>query len=763
MKALILKEFRERLPVLIIGVILGFCPVLIIFIYSLSHPSDIALRNLGSVVCLLEYLALAVFYTMFITGTAIAGEVERKNLSFLFSLPVSRARIWCIKFLASLISMGLILGVFILVNRDYLELDKIAKSYRDGITLILIVLPLLTLAISIFSSSISSRETSSSGLSLLFLIVVLTTLALSSYLLDWFLFYRSFVIALIGWMLFFIIGSFIIFLKADYPDNLKKMMTAAKVSILGLLLLAILQMTLAFWDQKLPPGTPYPMNISVNTRGDMIFHVYYNEPSGHRLIFQSSLWIMNEPGYKIMSLHGAAYENIDFTPSGDIDYTKLRESQVLCHFISTEATFELWRTDIKGKRRRKLYSSVINYRDWYLIAPVYAGDRTVLFIPCKDRNTEGSQKLVILSPSGDVERTFPLPGYITSERGRFLRVLGGKLYIQNIPYSTGRTEGNYEFGALYRVDLETGAIETLYDLSKIKPASTTADKAQTVKDSASDTHPVEVVSHIYTNPYLISPSGTLQLLRRSFRNEKDHIRDELYLIDLTKGGHQELITAIPGNIRNLSWLKGKDIFIYSCRYDEDMKDTRAHVIKYDVAMRHQEILFEGGKGEILYPTREQFSRFAEYGDYAGIDGRVYPEQAEKYLLPLFDSKTKAMRVILLNLVDGSRSILLEGNGIGYAVLSPDLTQLAYFKIDRELPPLHDKYMGDASLWIRDLKTGESRKVQEYSRVEILFHRPRSIYITWRTDKELIVTWEPVKIFSVTEKGRSVKLVYPKTH
>lgn len=764
MKALIIKELRERMPVLIIGLILGICPALVIFIYSLSHPSDIALHNLGTVVCLLEYLALAIFYTMFITGTTFAGEVERKNISFLFSLPLSRIRIWCVKFMACLISMGLIIGVFLLVNSGFLELDKILKSYRDGFTLILIVLPLLVLAISIFSSAISSRETASSGLSLLFLIIVLFTLALSSYMLDWFQSYRSLVIALIGWILFFIIASLIIFVKADYFDNHKKMMTAAKVSVAGLLIIASLQMAFAFVDLKMPPGTPCPWNIAVNAKGDMAYQIYrddrHSESSGSHFFPATSLWLMKEPGHKIVSIQSSTIASFDFTPAGDIDYTVVRNNQILGHFISPEATVEFWRSDMRGENRRRLYSTVINIRDWHIITSAYSGDRTLLFIPDKDTNREGSPTLVILSASGSVERTFPLPCYISGDRGIFLRELGGALYIQTRPYSTGRTEGNHEFGALYRFNIETGAVETLYDLNKKTPPSTIANSTQKGRDSAKAPRQMEVVSHIVTEPDLISPSGTLQLLRRSLRNDKDHVRDELYLIDLKKGGHEELITAIPGYIRNMSWLNGKDTFTYSCRYDKDMPDTSAQVIQYDAETQCKKALFTSARGELLYPIRAQFYSFLDFGDYAGVDGRIHPKQAEKYLLHLFNKETKTMRLILLNLADGSHTTLMEGEGIGYAALSPDLTQFAYFKNDRTLPPFHDKYRGDSSLWIKDISTGESQKVQDYPGEEILFHRPQNVDIIWRTDEELMVILEPAKIISVTEKGRSVKQVYP---
>jgi|GEM_PF-2242664 len=764
MKALLVKELRERLPVLIIGVILGFCPALVVFIHSSSHPSDIAVRNLSTVVCLLEYLALAIFYTMFITGTTFAGEVERKNLSFLFSLPVSRIRIWCVKLTACFISTGLIIGVFLLVNSGFLELDKILRSSRDGFTLILIVLPLLVLSISLFTSSISTKETASSGLSLLFLIIVLFTLALSSYLLDWFQSYRSLVIALIGWVLFFIIASLLIFVKADYFDNHKKTMISATVSVLGLLIVASIQMALAFLDHKTPAGTPCPCDIAVNSEGDMAYQIYHNDRSsvnsGSRILPATSLWLMKEPGHRIASLQSSTIANFSFTQAGDIDYTVVRNSQILGHCISPEATVEFWRTDITGDNRRRLYSTAINIRDCHIITSVCSGDRTLLFIPDKDVSREGSHTLVILSPSGDVEKTLPLPCWINADRGVSMRELGGALYIQACPYSTGRTEGNHESGALYRFNIDEGAIETLYDLNKKTPPSTIANRKIQCRNSAEAPHLMEVVSHIVTSPYLISPSGNLQLLRRSLRNDREHIRDDLYLIDLRKDGHEKLITSIPGYIRNMSWLNGKDIFTYSCRYDESTTGARAQVIQYDAEARLGKALFTAGKGELLYPVRSRFFRSVDYGDYAGVDGRAHPRQADRHLLHLFNKETKTMRLILLNLADGSHTNLMEGEDIGYAALSPELTQLAYFKNGRTLPPFHDRYTGDSSLWVKDIATGRSQKVQDYQGVEIFFHRAENIDITWRTDKELIITHEPVKIFSVTEKGHSVKQIYP---
>jgi len=755
MKSLIIKEFRERLPVLVIGVILGFCPALIIFIYSMSGPSELARQNLGSVVCLLEYLALAIFYTMFITGTSIAGEVERKNISFLFSLPLSRGKIWLVKFAACVLSMILILGVFLTVNSGLLELNKFIRSYRDGFTMILIFLPILALAISIFSSAISSRETASSGLSLLFLIMVLLTLVLSSYLLDWFQSTRSLAAALIGWSLFFITCSFLIFVKADYFDSHKKSMTGVKISALGLMAVIALIMTAVRLDEVMPEGKPFPWNISINSRGDMAFQIYYDTHSGgNRYVPDTRLLLMKEPGHKMKTMTHNAVADFEIGPSGEIDYIIFRNSQVLGHLISPSATMEMWRSDFSGQNKRKLYSTAINIRDCHEMSYAYYGGRTYAMIPGSDIDREGPHTLLILSPSGAVERTLAIPGYVSIERGVYLRVIGGRLFIQSRAYSSGRTEGNYEFGALYRLNLETGAVETLYDLNSMTPPSSVAGKSGKAPSQ------IEVVSHVDTNTRMISPSGTMQLVRRSFRGDKEHIRDELYLVDLTRGGKQEMIASTSGLLRNLNWRDGKVIYTSSCQNGSDAAAIKSQVVQYDPASRSSKILFEAGSGEMLYTTRSQFSRYNEYGEYAGVESRADSGPVEHFLLHILNTETKNIRLVLLCLSDGSASTLLEGKMIGDAILSPDLKQLAFFRTDRTLPPRHDRYRGDASLWIKDVITGEEFKVRDFPNVDILLHSPHGIDITWRTDLELIFTEEPLKIFSVTEKGHSIKPVYP---
>jgi len=755
MKSLIIKELRERMPVLVIGLILGFCPALIIFIYSMSNPSELARQNLGSVVCLLEYLALAIFYTMFITGTSIAGEVERKNISFLFSLPLSRAKIWLVKFAASILSMGLILGVFLIVNSRLMELNKIVKSYHDGFTLILISLPILVLAISIFSSAVSSRETASSGLSLLFLIMVLLILALSSYMLDWFQSTRSLAAALSGWVLFFIICSLLIFVKADYFDTFKKNMTGAKISALGLLAVIALQITVAWLDVAMPEGKPFPWNISTNRKGDMVFQIYYDTHSGgSRYIPDTRLLLMKEPGHKMKSIAHNAVAGFELNPSGEIDYLLFRNSQVLGHIISPTATMEMWRSDFSGRNKRKLYSTAINIRDWHEMSYAYDRGRTYAMIPGMEIDREGPHTLLILSPSGAVERTLPVPGYVSTERGVHLRVIGGKLFIQSRTYSSGRTEGNYEFGALYRLDLETGAVDTLYDLNSMKPPSSMAGKNGKAPSQ------IEVVSHVDTNTRMISPSGTMQLLRRSFRGDKEHIRDELYLADLDRNGKQKMIASTSGLIRNLNWRDGKVIYTCSGQYGSEAASIKSQVVQYDTASGSSKILFEAGSREMLYTTRSQFSRYNEYGEYAGVESGADSGPVEHFLLHILNRDTKKIGLVLLSLNDGSASTLLEGKMIGDAILSPDLKQLAFFRTDRTLPPWHDRYRGDASLWIKDVVTGEELKVRDFPNVDIILHSPHSVDITWRNDLELIFTEEPLKIFSVTEKGHSVKPVYP---
>ncbi len=95
MHALIIKELKERKTLIIVSLCLCFVP-LATELFT-SHSSNWMLREAAHPVAFLTFVLMAFAIPITLAESMVAGEIERNTLSFLFSLPVSRRKIWCAK------------------------------------------------------------------------------------------------------------------------------------------------------------------------------------------------------------------------------------------------------------------------------------------------------------------------------------------------------------------------------------------------------------------------------------------------------------------------------------------------------------------------------------------------------------------------------------------------------------------------------------------------------------------------------------------
>jgi len=387
MKALFIKELRERFTVLVIGIVLSLLPRLLVMVYSLSGPPANQLRDFSIVVTGLEYQLLAVFYTIFVGGSALAGEVERKNITFLLSLPVSRPRIWAVKLLVSFFCVAVTLGFFLLVNGSLIEWKRLSGDYRIIDIACTLALPLVMLCIVFFASAVTSREVEANGASLLFLVVMISLTSLLAYLLAWVVLLHSFLVSLVLWALFFLLSSLVIFARADFSDSRRRAGTALKVSLAAFSILAVSQFLLAFHEMRTPPGVPFRLEHADVFKGTMLFLFQYEPPFGRRgnggFFPCRRSWVMQSPGHAITKLPGSMMGNVRFTPEGSIDYDIFLFPQILDFPLGKEATYELWRSDPAGQKRRLLFRESIDLNSSHHIHRAYHGGRLVLLLPEK--------------------------------------------------------------------------------------------------------------------------------------------------------------------------------------------------------------------------------------------------------------------------------------------------------------------------------------------------------------------------------------------
>lgn len=190
-KSLWIKEFKEKKMFFAAGLILCFLP-------SMLFPSFKALglfsgqyEHLFEAIAQVVLLGILIILPIFLTVSAFSGEQQKKTMSYLLSLPVSRTRIWLIKIFVVVLSMVLIVFIYFLFNFKILITDKIFLwSILRQIELygMFFILAFLIMSITAFTSLFFDKESVAVLASMAMCMINFTILSLTMLFLKWYVF-----------------------------------------------------------------------------------------------------------------------------------------------------------------------------------------------------------------------------------------------------------------------------------------------------------------------------------------------------------------------------------------------------------------------------------------------------------------------------------------------------------------------------------------------------------------------------------------------
>jgi ABC-type transport system involved in multi-copper enzyme maturation permease subunit len=738
MIALTVKEIQEKKAVLVIGVILCLLPRLLLFFFSISRDQSIPLKDIGYAISFIELLALAVFYTMFIASSAIAGEMEKKNLTFLLSLPFPRWKLWAAKLAASSISILFIIGLYCVLNGSLFELKKLISCSWDPAAFFLLSLPLLVLSMVFLATVVSSKEMSANGLAFLFLLLTALFAGAISYFLNWPMVGRTPMLMVLLWLSFYLGLSIVIFIRMDYFDSGKRARIIWRSTLAALPCLAAGLALLFFMDLTLPSGRPSWSASSTGEKGAMLLNVYHEMPGtlASRGIYAlgGRLMILRAGEEKLIKVNDYGIKQATFTPGGDIDFQKIITPQVFGHILGPRAACEFWRTDDRGKHRRRLYTTSLEHYHSAYEGIFHTKDRTLLTFPTEvfdDSSRNPTMGFALLDGQGRLLKEQNFPVIKTSDYNRIEIHQGGEQFyvncsgyvIERNPAGGGR---HYKEQAisLYRFDPEQGSLEKLYENHDASWGRCGA----------------------------ISPDGKKQIVVAFSGQDSDKDRrKQLCIVDLRKKGEKTILLDTTLEIRQLLWTPKSDkIYAWlNSRRDYEPWPGESQLILIDTAT---------GKNEIIFAT-ERDEHLTDEGQWLN---------SMRYLtLSLYNRKTFDHQYLLIDAQSGKRKILHQDKGMSQAQLSPDLKALAFLKMSHNAEDFlnRDEYMNPRqdrlTLFIKNIASGEIHEVMTFDDLRIIRGNfSYDMHLQWRGNDELLVTRNPFEVHTFREGGRKAVKLYP---
>lgn len=735
---LIVKEIQERKAVLVIGLLLCLLPRLLTIIFSLSGEwQGLALRELGWVVSLTVISILAVFFTMFLAGPALSGELEKETLPFLISLPVSRGIIWLSKLIASFLCLCLILGFFLLVNSELILWKELGQSLDDPLTIILIFLPLLMLAITFYSSSVTRREMTSNGLALLLLVATLAAIALLSYALIWITSAYTIIYILILLILIFLMMSLFIF---SGPDLLNERRVRSRIligTLSGILILAAAIPAFYFLDETASLKRPsHFARLQAEQNTILIKAIYGDENDGS---FGSRLWIYNNGS--LARLPSSRVIADAWTPQGEIDYISVKHQQILGKIISDRISVDYWRTDPAGRNRRLLYSFPAVYSQMWYIEALPVDPNMALIIPKRDEKGDSSSiRIIIFSPEGKILRELSPPplagrGYyrrVYGAGGRIYHSVGDLLWQQNYSPSQGKKQTL----AMEEINPADGSNRIVYDIPAVS---------------------VEGKYIIHTIPRFFSPDGKHQLFLKSW-----------YLPAKPGGIVDEGTNAVKIQLVKRELENGTETVVY------ESKDSEIYVLK-----AYPE------SGELIIGLSSQDDDQIRRVILCGLDGRqdeiplpparegvarrdfIWSEDGKKMASSFYDRASNQRTLMVEDIHNHDIKSFTVPAVITEPRFSPDGGRIVFMSWpsaksleskDAQGPP---DSAGDGFPVILDCASGAMTEIRE-----LTFDRKRdyryyySQHLIFLDNDTLIITRDRGEIRSMSLSSRKTKRIYP---
>lgn len=171
---LILKEIKERKVIILFGFLLCLVPFISKVAMELFRMAgQKTVTDVYMALQLLFFVILIFVYPIILSAPAISSEIEKRTLPCLLSLPLSRNRIWFNKLISIIIMQYTMTFFYLLINIRSQFFQKLTGVFAGpdssaGI-LIMLLLPVLSISISLFISPLFFRETEAMASSFIFL------------------------------------------------------------------------------------------------------------------------------------------------------------------------------------------------------------------------------------------------------------------------------------------------------------------------------------------------------------------------------------------------------------------------------------------------------------------------------------------------------------------------------------------------------------------------------------------------------------------
>ncbi|MDQ7825999.1 MAG: ABC transporter permease subunit [Candidatus Eremiobacteraeota bacterium] len=421
MTTLIIKELRERKPVILTGIILSLIPSLYALIAGLLK--DPLLISLIFPVAFLNLLLIDVALPIMIAESAVAGEVEAGTLSFLLCLPVSRKRLWCAKIASCFLILYGTLFLSLVTASSLFAFARLRSPGADaaGILIAVIVLvPTVILSLALFVSTVASRTMTASIGTLL--LVFLTSFAALFILngFQWTISLAELILLASAVSLSAAATSWYIFQKAQFLDEGKKIRMALKASGVGLLALtglvaAIYAGSYYFLSSK---ATGFESVTAVPGSGRLLADVRCKGFQNYRM------WLLDPEKGTTRKFGERRILAPMFVNSTEILYERI----VACDMLFMgKVTLEHWMMGSDGKNRKLLFTSVVDAQSLGSffskgLSMSDGGGKIFFILPVKEGNYVRLD-ITVVTREGARLREFRLPERI--DRGASVQTSGG--------------------------------------------------------------------------------------------------------------------------------------------------------------------------------------------------------------------------------------------------------------------------------------------------------------------------------------------------
>lgn len=403
---LIHKELRERSSILAVGAILGVIPLLCSLILPLT--GNWLLKNIHIPIVFFDLIILVIIFPIVIAESQVAGEIEKKTLSFLLSLPETRLSLWLSKLLSCIIAESALILLFLLVNSPILFKTFHMLSFLTMFQAVLFILfiGMYYLTIAFFCSTITTKSMTASAGSLLLLILLLFSQSVFCRSFQWEITLKQNVLVMAVQMIIMLAVSLHIFVKAEFFNLKKRLGVILRASLAGLAVCAASMVIIFLASPYLFP----PKALG--------FESLATEPEGERLLasvetegaFSSLMWILNPAKRETVKFREANIFAPIFIGKNRLQYDTINPVNI---FLKGKVVLEHWMLDLSTGKKKLLYSSETDIKSMgsffaKSITRDAKGLRLILILPKKEKKTVRLD-ITIVSEDGHVVGDFRLP------------------------------------------------------------------------------------------------------------------------------------------------------------------------------------------------------------------------------------------------------------------------------------------------------------------------------------------------------------------